>query len=73
MIFGLCLIQNKRKKMMIPKYNRLSTLAWAIIFLAALWLCLVAIPQFTDRISRHEDTWARQTGDIPSVKLSEED
>lgn len=44
---------------------------WAIIVLAALWLCLFAIPQFVNRISHHEDRWAREFGDIPSEKISD--
>lgn len=31
--------------------------SWLIIALAFLWLVLVAVPQFVDRVSRHVDTW----------------
>ena len=56
------------------KLERLgNAITWAIILLAALWLCLIAIPSFVDRISRHTDAWQRQTMDMPSVKPSEGD
>jgi len=56
------------------KHTRLANvLVWAIILLAALWLAFIAVPQFVDRISRHQDTWAREFGELPSLKLSDHD
>ena len=52
-------------------HNRLaSVLAWAIIFLAALF---IVVTSFDERCSRREDEWAREFGDSVSVKLSEGD
>jgi hypothetical protein len=54
--------------------NRLgNAVTWTIIFLAALWLALIVVPQFTDRISRHEDSWAREFEEMASGKVSKAD
>lgn len=56
------------------KFDRLGrVIPWAIIILAALWLSLIAVPQFVDRLSHHEDRWAREFGDMVSNKLSNHD
>ena len=56
------------------KYDRLTnTICWLIILWAFVWLCLFAIPGFVNRCSRHADAWAKQTGDLQSEKLSEEE
>lgn len=52
--------------------DRLSRLfTWAILFLVLLWLCLFAVPQFIDRVSRHESYWLDQ-GFEHTGKLMEE-
>jgi len=56
------------------KHDRLfSALVWLLILLAALWLAFIAVPQFVDKISHDEDAWAREFGDLPSMKLSDGD
>jgi hypothetical protein len=51
--------------------KKLATiLTWAIIFLAALF---IVVTSFDDRCSRREDSWARQTTDMGSEKVSKED
>ena len=61
----------------LERYGNLLT--WAIILLAALWLAFIAIPQFVDRISRHEAAWANrgqaieQWEDLLSEKVSDAD
>jgi len=50
-----------------PLFSRLS---WFLIFLAALF---IVVTSFDDRCSRHADAWAKQTGDLQSEKLSEEE
>jgi len=60
--------------MLTQKADRIgNTICWFIILWAFVWLCLFAIPGFVDRCSRHETEWAKQTRDMVSVKLSEED
>ena len=50
--------------------HRLFAVAWAIIFLAALFIVITSL---VDRCGRHEDTWARQTTDMGSEKVSKGD
>jgi len=45
-------------------------IAWAIIFLAALFIVVTSL---VDRRSRHEDAWAKQTTDLVSLKISKAD
>ena len=58
------------------RYERIFT--WTMIAIALLWLAVIAIPPFVDRISRHEDAWAGRhsgvvTQDMPSTKVSDAD
>jgi hypothetical protein len=56
------------------KLERLgNVLCWAFLLWVLVWICLFAIPGFVDRCSRHEATWAGETRELPSVKLSEGD
>ena len=60
------------------KFERFCNIAsWILLVLGIIWICLIAIPQFVDRVSRHEDEWARgQAGyiqEIPSAKPSDGD
>jgi len=51
-------------------HNLLSALAWAVIFLAALFIVVTSL---VDRCSRHEDAWAKQTTDMGIEKISKGD
>jgi len=53
-----------------------NRLCWLIILLAVIWLCLVAVPAFIDRCSKHEAAWVnreRVVQEIPSEKVSDAD
>jgi hypothetical protein len=50
--------------------HRLFAVAWAVIFLVALFIVVTSL---VDRCSRHEDAWARQTTDMGSGKVSKGD
>jgi len=56
------------------RFERLGNLlSWLIIFWALVWLCLIVVPQFVDRISRHENAWAKEFGEMGSEKVSRAD
>jgi len=54
-----------------------NVVCWLIIVLAAAWICLVAIPQFVDVVSRNEAEWTdgggRHVTELESGKVSDSD